>query len=651
MISSSGKLPFHYFSIMGGGKMCERPSGTTFKCSSRNFVDLSPEQILAMYGKDSPQFKKYLQELEEKENVNKSKDERILYYVQPDGTVYQLYDGDTLKCNDKNKIGNYYRLEISGNSTGILHDYQFTTDQKIIESWDPAYTQTAKTIFDCNNFQTGDNMELNTNFSDEQITKCKETGIGCTSSDMLNNNTIIGCMNINPNGSIGTGEKSYSMPIQKFLFKNDIPNDTTLFHPIQTDVVYNSWNGSKGVTEIQIEDCSKMSGFTQNGTSAPMNTSLDNDNIVKPDNASIGDSIRCITGEGGSDNMSKMSSKATDMSKKLGPKGSSTDNKNSFTIYRVMEDYSLRGYPDDDPVVPLSWNDKYMNISQTYKDCSQFTFGPVLTINTNNPDNSIEYIKGVINNIARYLEIYNLTNLNDISGNMVTLKNDLDMMLLGKLKTGIWGKNDLMLVNQDIAKVKDDLNRKNTAYATNLSKEISDEIQSMIFNVQDNMWKPFKNAKIYNYRDGKGLIMREDTWIVHMGPDEGNHTWTWIYDEDADFLKDTYNKNDDIKAGYKSGRLRNDQTGTCLSDGDNGDDHWASMTVCTDPKTRMHLFSGGPNTEATGDDVNTLKNSIILQSDSGRCINFGSRGTKGNFKGCSFDYTDQLLLAIPKTTI
>jgi hypothetical protein len=407
--------------------------------------------------------------------------------------------------------------------------------------------------------------------------------------------------------------------------------------------------------EIQLEKCSTMTDF-RTGDDAPLNNSIDTKNIVHPEGVSVNDSVRCLAGEGGNSTVSKMGSQASDASKKLGPKTTAADKKN-FTIYRVMENYALRPYPDGDPVVPLSWNDGYMNIKQTYKDCSSFTFGPTLTMNTNNNDTSIEYTKNVINNIARYIEIYNLTNLNDISGNMITLQNDLEMMLLGKLKTGTWGKNDLMLVNQDIAKVKDDLDKKNTAYATNLSKEISDEIQSMIFNIQDNMWKPFKNSKIYVYKHGEQYTMKDDGWVVYIAEHDVNHTnreytWTWIYDEDNNSLSNTYNKNDDIKAGYKSGRLMSNRNQKCLTDGDNGNDHWSNTENCASPKTQLHLFSAGPYSEATGDDANILKKAIILQSNNGRCLNFshgGYDGWIGSWGGCNFAYTDELLLAKPTT--
>jgi hypothetical protein len=432
IVGSSGNSPYHYFSILGGSQVCEKPSGTTFRCISRkNDTSINLSQIL-----------------ENKNNNPKG------YYVSQDGTTISIADGETIQC--RNLDNQFYRYNYSNNNL------QLYPSKEIAQSWNPKYVVNATVIKDCSNFIIDEtNMKMN-----DGLYSCTLNGYGCSSTNMPMDGTEVSCMNMQNNKQrlSSSIKSSNTMPVNIYRV------DKGKLCLLPSDEIRQSWqNVPEGSTSIEIQDCSGL----PMGPDMQLNTKSTNIEMVYPNSSEyagnkipVGSSITCTSGSPCST--------------------SSITQINGQIVYRYMEDGTLSAYNTSDTNVLNSWNPNYSDII-TINDCdkykSLFTCKTITTSNTDLYSNE-KYIiiQKMISDINLYFQIYSLTNMQDINKNLIQLQLDLKQMLDGYLlsKDMKWKSTDATTVSTDTTNVVKDLNNKGTDYSKSLATNIQGRINSIL---------------------------------------------------------------------------------------------------------------------------------------------------------------------------
>lgn len=490
IVSTSSNNQFFYFSILGGGQTCQKPSKTTFQCSSRKPDNLTWSQMVALYGcpNDSPICKEW-----EKEHGvtgrgggrgtgvgtgmgdGKTKPDSPLKGVAADGTIWNLYAGDTIQCNFEGNFSNN-RLEVVKNRY-VLRLYP--TDQ-IAASWDPNFYQKMKKIGDCNKFSVGDtvgfqygaDMEMNT---DESAQDCTHSGIGCSAENMPDDGTQVACMNMaNLERDDGNGpnpDTKNTADVMTYRVVNGY------LHLLPTDLIRKSWENEPGVpggpkpTKIQIDNCKSPPLPIGEFMDLNTNSNMVVNNPIWKDYPRLkpNDTVKCTSGGAGGSKMGKQIAEA----QKSSSQNQQAKPTESIIYYNVMRNGSITAYPNSNPEVAMSYNANYLSNHTVVPDCGPYTvnFGN-LGFNDEKEDRITEAIQQMINSCVSYAEIFALTGMSDLSGNVNTFKNKLQTMLYGKLKNDVWDDKDQEKVQTSMRDLNAALQNKGTSYASTLGKQI-----------------------------------------------------------------------------------------------------------------------------------------------------------------------------------
>jgi len=559
IIGSSGKSPFHYFGILGGGQVCERPSGTTFRCESRNSSELTLAEIMALYGVDSVEYRQFIQDTQNKK-YPEPPGARHLKWKSKDGTVFDLYEGDTIKCNSDSGFS-WNRLEISGNDVNNPENdfwlHLYPTDE-IAKSWDANYKAKAKAVGDCSSFHYGPDMTMNTG----DILACTNDGVGCSASNMPKNGTEITCLNQMNTNMNPTSEDTTKKNTMQFMTYRVVDGKLCL---LPNDQIRESWkNASNNPTpkQLQIQDCTglpvgdELKQYTGPTTQVSNPVKIPNNNTkviittyetgtknsdthILPQGATIPEhaTVQCMNNGGGKGAANQAANVVSDNS----PKDSKTT---VPTYYKVNQDGSLSMYPKNDTNVPLSYNVDYLSTPVVIDDCSPYTFNGTLGFNPDRENPMTQSIQSFINNTATYLQIYNLTGMNDLSGSMTTLQKDLKLMLLGYLITGDWNEKDQNQVSNDVQDVVNDLtgiskkahdvNFKPSGYSQALATSIREQTSNFGKDLPCKQWPQDQHPPVHQKLQVKQFHGRVLDKPLCLTTDNSNNLFTWPCDKTTD---------------------------------------------------------------------------------------------------------------------